>query len=178
MRIRPAAITLALLAIVAGLAAAALPSSAQAADPCWMRVQNDWLADGTIDGHYSVKCLQQAEKNVAEDLRDYSNITDAIDAAISAALRGPGNNDGNSSSGGTSSGSGSDNSPAGKNRAVQGVPAQSYYRRAIDNLGTTKANSLPIPLLVLAALGALLLVSAGGLAAGKRLKARRPTPPQ
>ena len=66
MRIRPAAITLALLAIVAGLAAAAaLPSSAQAADPCWMRVQNDWLADGTIDGHYSVKCLQQAEKNVA-----------------------------------------------------------------------------------------------------------------
>ena len=180
MRIRPAAITLALLAIVAGLAAtAALPSSAQAADPCWMRVQNDWLADGTIDGHYSVKCLQQAEKNVAEDLRDYSNITDAIDAAISAALRGPGNDDGSSSSsGGTSSGSGSDNSPAGKNRAVQGVPAQSYYRRAIDNLGTTKANSLPIPLLVLASLGALLLVSAGGLAASKRLKARRPTPPQ
>jgi hypothetical protein len=177
MRIRPAAITLALLAIVAGLAAAsALPSSAQAADPCWMRVQNDWLADGTIDGHYSVKCLQQAEKNVAEDLRDYSNITDAIDAAISAALRGPGNDDGSSSSGGTSSGS--DNSPAGKNRAVQGVPAQSYYRRAIDNLGTTKANSLPIPLLVLASLGALLLVSAGGLAASKRLKARRPTPPQ
>jgi hypothetical protein len=180
MRIRPAAITLALLAIMAGLAAAAaLPSSAQAADPCWMRVQNDWLADGTIDGHYSVKCLQQAEKNVAEDLRDYSNITDAIDAAISAALRGPGNDDGSSSSsGGTSSGSGSDNSPAGKNRAVQGVPAQSYYRRAIDNLGTTKANSLPIPLLVLASLGALLLVSAGGLAASKRLKARRPTPPQ
>ena len=177
MRIRPAAITLALLAIVAGLAAtAALPSSAQAADPCWMRVQNDWLADGTIDGHYSVKCLQQAEKNVAEDLRDYSNITDAIDAAISAALRGPGNDDGSSSSGGTSSGS--DTSPAGKNRAVQGVPAQSYYRRAIDNLGTTKANSLPIPLLVLASLGALLLVSAGGLAASKRLKARRPTPPQ
>jgi len=178
MRIRPAAITLALLAIVAGLAAtAALPSSAQAADPCWMRVQNDWLADGTIDGHYSVKCLQQAEKNVAEDLRDYSNITDAIDAAISAALRGPGNDDGSSSSsGGTSSGS--DTSPAGKNRAVQSVPAQSYYRRAIDNLGTTKANSLPIPLLVLASLGALLLVSAGGLAASKRLKARRPTPPQ
>ena len=180
MRTRPAAITLALLVLVAALAAAAaLPSSARAADPCWLRVQNDWLADGTIDGHYSVKCLQQAEKNVAEDLRDYSNITDAIDAAISAALRGPGNDDGSSSSsGGTSSGSGSDNSPAGKNRAVQGVPAQSYYRRAIDNLGTTKANSLPIPLLVLASLGALLLVSAGGLAASKRLKARRPTPPQ
>ena len=37
---------------------------------------------------------------------------------------------------------------------------------------------MPIPLLVLAALGALLLVSAGGLAASKRLKARRPEPPR
>jgi hypothetical protein len=177
MRIRPAAITLALLVLVAGLAAAALPSPARAAEPCWQRVQDDWLADGVIDGHYSVKCLQQSEKNVAEDLRDYSNITDAIDAAISAALRGDSENGNNPSGGGSSSGS-DNSSPAGKNRAVQSVPAKSYYRRAIDNLGTTKANSLPIPLLVLAALGALLLISAGGLAAGKRLKARRPGPPR
>ncbi len=174
MRIRPAAITLALLVLVAGLAAAAaMPSAARAADPCWLRVQNDWLADGTINGHYSVKCLQQALKNVPEDLRDYSNITDAIDAAMSDALRG-----GGTSSGGGNSDSGSGDSNADKSRAVQGVPDQSYYRRAIDKLGTTKANSLPIPLLVLAGLGTLLLVSAGGLAAGKRLKARRPPPPR
>jgi hypothetical protein len=177
MRIRPAAITLALLAIVAGLAAtAAMPSSARAADPCWLRVQNDWLADGTIDGNYSVKCLQQALKNVPEDLRDYSNIPDAIDAAMSDALRGGGGS-GGSSSGGESNGTGNGNPDADKNRALQGVPDQSYYRRAIDKLGTTKANSLPIPLLVLAGLGTLLLVSAGGLAASKRLKARRPPTP-
>jgi hypothetical protein len=178
MRTRPAAITLALLVLVAALAAAAaLPSSARAADPCWLRVQNDWLADGAINGHYSVKCLQQALKNVPEDLRDYSNITDAIDAALSATLRGggPGNGNGNPT-GGTSSGSGG--SDAGPSRTTQGVPDQGYYRRALDKLGTTKANSLPIPLLVLAALGTLLLVSAGGLAASKRLKARRPGPPR
>ena len=179
MRIRPAAITLALLVLVAGVAAATVrPSSAAAAGkPCWERVIDDWLDNGTIDKQYNAACYQQALKHVPEDLRDYSNITDAISAALSATLRGDSGNGNGSASGGGSS-SGSVNSYAGLNRAVQGVPAQSHYRRAIDNLGTTKANSLPIPLLVLAALGALLLVSAGGLAASKRFKARRPGPPR
>jgi hypothetical protein len=174
MPIRPAATTLALLALVAGLAAAAVaPSSAAArGKPCWETVIDDWLADGVINGHYSVKCLQQAQKNVAEDLRDYSNVTDAIDAALSATLRGSGDQTV------TPDDTSSDSPEAGPNRITQGVPKQSYYRRALDHLGTTKANSLPVPLLVLAALGALLLVSAGGLAAGKRLKARRPEPPR
>jgi hypothetical protein len=137
-------------------------------------VIDDWLDNGTIDGHYKAACYQQALKHVPEDLRDYSNITDAISAALSDALRGGTGNGG--SSGGTGTGSGNPN--AGPDRTTQGVPAQSYYRRAIDNLGTTKANSLPIPLLVLAGLGTLLLISAGGLAARKRLKSRRPAPPR
>ena len=92
MRIRPAAITLALLALVAGLAAAALtPSSAAASTkPCWEQVIDDWLDNGTIDGHYKASCYQQALKRVPEDLRDYSNITDAISAALSDSLRGSG----------------------------------------------------------------------------------------
>ena len=180
MRIRPAAITLALLVLVAGLAAAAVrPTPAAAAGkPCWEQVIDDWLDNGTIDKQYKASCYQQALKHVPEDLRDYSNITDAISAALSATLRGDSSSGGGSSNGGGGTSSGSDNPSAGPNRSVQGVPAKSYYRRAIDNLGTTKANSMPIPLLVLAALGALLLVSAGGLAASKRLKARRPEPPR
>jgi hypothetical protein len=178
MHMRPAAITLALLALIAGLAAAAaMPSSAAASGkPCWEQVIDDWLDNGTIDGHYKAACYQQALKHVPEDLRDYSNITDAISAALSDSLRGGGSGGGSSSGGGGSSGNGDQN--AGPDRSTQGVPAQSYYRRAIDNLGTTKANSLPIPLLILAGLGALLLVSAGGLAARKRLKARGSAPPR
>ena len=185
MRIRPAAMTLALLALVAGLAAAlATPSSAAAAGkPCWERVIDDWLDNGTIDGKYKAACYQQALKHVPEDLRDYSNITDAIQAALNGSLRGggpatgtgSGNGNGNGSSNG--SGSGNGNSDSGPNRETQGVPAQSYYTKGINSLGTTKASSIPIPLLVLAALGALLLVSAGGLAVHKRLKARPPAPP-
>ena len=79
-------------------------------------------------------------------------------------------------SGNTSGGDTGTNNPESKNRSLQGVPAPSIYRKAIDNLGTTKADSLPIPLLVLAGLGTALLLTAAGLAAHKRLKAR-PRPP-
>ncbi|HJW67232.1 MAG TPA: hypothetical protein VJ419_05545, partial [Gaiellaceae bacterium] len=57
-------------------------------------------------------------------------------------------------------------------RKLQAAPPRSYYRKAIDNLGTTSADSLPIPLLVLAGLGTALLLTAAGLAARKRLKSR------
>jgi len=182
MRIRPAAITLALLAVVAGLAAAAaVPSSAAASGkPCWEQVIDDWLDNGTIDGHYKAACYQQALKHVPEDLRDYSNITDAISAALSGSLgqstgtgTGTGTDNGNTTGGGNSSNA---DPTSGPNRKQQAVPTQSLYSQGINHLGTTKASSIPIPLLVLAGLGTLLLVSAAGLAVHKRLQAR-PGPP-
>src|SRR3954467_8673006 len=110
MRFRPAATTLALLALIAGLAAAAAaPSSAAAAGkPCWEQVIDDWLDNGTIDGQYKAACYQQALKHVPEDLRDYSNITDAISAALSATLRGDSQNGngGSPTGGGTTPGNG------------------------------------------------------------------------
>ena len=173
MRNRPAA-TLSILTalVVSFVLVLALPGQAAAAKPCWERVIDDWLNDGRIDGTYSVKCYQQALKNVHEDMRDYSNVTDVIQAAMQDALRNPGK---------TGTGSGPDSTPGNKGdkpRTTQAAPPRSYYRRAIDNLGTTSADSLPIPLLVLGGLGALLLMTAGGLAATKRLRARKPpTPP-
>jgi len=179
MRMRPAATTLALLALAAGLAVALVtPSSASAAGkPCWERVIDDWLDNGTIDAQYKPACYEQALKHVPEDLRDYSNITDAIQAALNGSLRGGGTGTGTGDGNSSGSGSGNGNSDSGPGRDLQGVPDQSYYTKGINSLGTTKASSIPIPLLVLAALGALLLVSAGALAAHKRFKARAPTPP-
>lgn len=174
IRIRSAAVTLALLATLAGLALGAASPAAAKGKPCWERVIDDWVDNGNIDGTYKPACYQQALKHIPEDLRDYSNITDAINAALQAALRGDGPGGSQGSGGGSSSGGGGqgDNAP----RKLQNVPDRSYYRRAIDNLGTTSADSLPIPLLVLAGLGTALLLTAAGLAAHKRLKAR-PRPP-
>ena len=188
MRIRPAATLSLLPALLAGFVLLlALPGQAAAAKPCWERVIDDWLANGTITGTYKVSCYQQALKHVPEDMRDYTNVTDAIDAAMHGrsprdrreqqrrhrhrhwhgsvepavppqAVTGQGE----------------------KPRKLQVVPPRSYYRRAIDNLGTTSADSVPIPLLVLASLGGLLLLSAAGLAGAKRYKAirARPKPPR
>ncbi|HSC48895.1 MAG TPA: hypothetical protein VLD16_01430 [Gaiellaceae bacterium] len=181
MHKRLAATTIALVVVLAGVTAALVaPATAGAATPCWKRVINQWLDNKPIATTYKPSCYQQALTHVPEDLRDYSDITDAISAALQASLRGGSGGGGTSGtapggSNGTSSGSGSNN-PEGKNRSLQGVPSQSIYRRGLDSLGTTKADSLPIPLLVLAGLGTALLLTAAGLAAHKRLKAR-PRPP-
>ena len=174
MRNRPAAKLSLLVALMAGVVLLlALPGQASAATPCWERVINDWLKDGSIDGTYSVKCYQQALNNAPEDLRDYSNVTDVIQAAMQDAVGTPSKTGSGNGPGGTPGDPTSGNKP----RQTQGVPDPSYYRRGIDSLGTTKADSLPIPLLVLAGLGTLLLLAAGGLAATKRIRARRPPAP-
>lgn len=180
MRNRAAAVTALFLAVVTGLLlAVAQPSEASAkGKPCWERVIDDWVDNGTIDKHYKTACLQAALKNVPEDLRDYSNLPAAINAALQSSLRGggPGQSGGGGDTGSGEPGSGS--GPTGKNRQLQGAPSQSYYRRAIDNLGTTSADSVPIPLLVLAGLGGALLLTAGGLVAARRIRAHRAgTPP-
>jgi hypothetical protein len=177
MRIRLAVIAIALVALLAGLAGGTAAPAQAKGKACWERVIDDWL-NGKPLNKYSPKCLQAALKNVPEDLRDYSDITDVISAALQNKLRGGGGggtNGGTTSGAGSSSGSGNengDNTP----RKLQNVPDRSYYRRAIDNLGTTSADSLPIPLLVLAGLGTALLLTAGGLAARKRLKGRARPP--
>jgi hypothetical protein len=172
MRKRLAVIAVVLVALLAGLAGGTAAPAQAKGKACWERVIDDWL-NGKPLNKYSPKCLQAALKNVPEDLRDYSDITDVISAALQNKLRGGGGgtNGGTTSGSGSSSGSGNengDNTP----RKLQNVPDRSYYRRAIDNLGTTSADSLPIPLLVLAGLGTALLLTATGLAARKRLKAR------
>ena len=178
IRIRSAAVTLSVLALLAGLALGAASPAAAKGKPCWERVIDDWLDNGNIDGKYKAACYQQALKHIPEDLRDYSNISDAITAALQASLRGSGPGGGGSQqgAGGSSANGGGESQGDNAPRKLQNVPDRSYYRRAIDNLGTTSADSLPIPLLVLAGLGTALLLSAAGLAAHKRLRARRPQP--
>src|SRR5215210_7636118 len=129
MRSRRAAIRLLLIALVAGLAlAVALPSQAAAkGKPCWERVISDWLDNGVIDGKYPVSCYQQALANVNEDLRDYSNVTDAIDAAMQAELRGD-KSSGSSGDGG-GGGGGSANATEAR-RELQNSVGRSPYRQA------------------------------------------------
>jgi hypothetical protein len=170
MRKRPAAHISVLIAIAAGLALALfLPGRAVAAPPCWKKVLNDWSKDRAI-GVYPLHCYRDAIRNLPEDLRDYSSAADDINAALQAQIAHRENRTTqgiNPSAGGNSNGNG------GNGSATGGDPSPSAYRRAVDNLGTSNADAVPIPLLVLASLGAALLALAAGMTVTKRLRALR-----
>ncbi|MGB2875991.1 MAG: hypothetical protein WBB76_11035 [Gaiellaceae bacterium] len=165
MRKRPAALIPILVAVLAGLLLAGfVPGRAVAATPCWKQVLNDW-SNGRGIGVYPLHCYRDAIRNLPEDLRDYSSAADDINAALQAQIakretRSP------QATGLSTKGGGSDGSKSGR-------PSASAYRVAIDNLGTSNADALPLPLLVLASVGGFLLVLAAGMTATKRISGRR-----
>jgi hypothetical protein len=167
MRTRSTALITLLTALAAGLLLAALlPGTAAAGTPCWKKVLNDWSNSRPI-GVYPLHCYRDAIRNLPEDLRDYSSAADDIQAALQAQIakrteRSP------QSVGGVGDPTGS-----GKGANGKAGPSRSAYRRAIDNLGTSNADSLPIPLLVLASLGGFLLALAAAMSAAKRIRAVR-----
>lgn len=185
---RPAVALIPILtALAAGLLVALfLPGQAAASTPCWKKVLNDW-SNGRAIASYPLHCYRDAIRHLPEDLRDYSSAADDINAALQAQIakrgtRSPqsvnssssnGNDHNNDGAGGTGSSGGGGSGPT-ASRANAG-PDRSAYRRTIDSLGTSNADSLPIPLLVLASVGALLLAAAAALGTTKRVRAVRAT---
>jgi hypothetical protein len=151
---------------------AAAPSVAQAATPCWQRVIEDWTRDGQINGDYSPKCLRQAYNNVPEDLADYSSIKDDINAA----LLGPsGSNSGN---GGPSS-SGNSTGTNGASQSPSAVQAKKRAEQAVPHAGTPESipassRTLPLPLLILAAVALAAMAAAGSPPLIRRVRRRFP----
>jgi hypothetical protein len=168
---------LALLVALTGVFALTTPATATAAKPCWKRIVDDWYDNERIDGSYSQKCYAEAERNIPQDLRDYSDLPGEIARARQRDLRDqpadPGkatrvvqgvgpvdekNDDDKGGGGNDSSGKSATGGPIGA---------------VLDAAGPSSADSPPIPLLVLAGL-ALLLVAAGGAGLlSRRLQARR-----
>lgn len=173
---------LVLVVSLTGMIALSAPVGASAAQPCWKQIYDDWYENERIDRSYSKACYAAAEKNIPQDLRDYSDLPGEIERARLRDLRSDaGSEDGRSLQGLNGSGpvdtrsdDGDDDSGASSGNSGDGAIGS-----ALDALGPSSADSAPIPLLVLAGL-ALLLVAAGatGLLT-RKLNARRArvTPP-
>lgn len=139
-----------------------------------LQIFNDWYDNERIDRSYSKACYAAAERNIPQDLRDYSDLPGAIQRAKLRDLRSVGSDeDGRSLQGVNGSGPVDTRSDDDEGGGSSGNSGDGAIGSALDALGPSSADSAPIPLLVLAGL-ALLLVAAG--AAGllsRKLSARR-----
>jgi hypothetical protein len=149
----------------AGVCLGLATPQAQAAKPCWERVIDDWVDNDRIDGVYSTSCLQEALKHLPEDVRAYSNFEDQVRQKRQDVIRTPqgrgGGGDGHTG-----------RMPIREVEPSTG-PRDEGPIQSVLGADTTDASSIPLPLIILAAL-ALILMAAGasGLVA-RKLKARR-----
>lgn len=170
----PARVLALIAALVAatGVLLATGASPAAAAKPCWERVIDDWLDNGRIDGVYSARCIEEARKQLPEDIRAYSDIEEKLDAELQESGRSPQGGTGGSGGGG---GSGTGNT----NRRVIGEPEPDTGPRdegpiqSVLGSGNTDASSIPLPLIILAVLALLLMAAGASGFVARKLKARR-----
>lgn len=158
----------------AGSAVASPSSLSESTSTCWKDVINDWLQhEPNVVGTYPISCYTQAlqKLNSYQDIRGYSNAPDDIRRALYAALHNEGRG-GSGPSGGNSSGGGS--GPFGHND--KGAGGNGFITNLFNKVGPGNAQSVPLPLLVLAGLAFLLLLSAVGTYVAKRIQSRRVAP--
>ena len=162
-------------------------SAAAAPKPCWKRLINDWY-DGRIDNVYPVKCYREAIKHLPEDVESYSDAREDIQRALLSAIRASGGElgaddpvpaqtesrtqDGEPSETTTDAGAGGGNGNDGGGSG-EAAPSAGGDDGVLDAVKPANADSVPIPLLVLAGLALVLLAAAAAGFAARRIQARR-----
>jgi hypothetical protein len=160
------------LALLLALALLIGAKPAAAKTPCWEQVVNDWLKDSRIDRTYPRHCYSDALKNVPNDVKDYSSLEEDIQSALQRVGRAN-----RSLSGRGGGGSTQPEQPRRLGTADEPKPRPEYFKQAFDKLGPREADSMPIPLMILAGLALLLIAAGGGGLISRRLRARRATGP-
>jgi hypothetical protein len=171
-----AAGALALLVAGVGAAAAAPAASQQATNKCWLDVINDWADNNQVDKIYAIPCYTQAIQHLSAypDIAGYSSAADDIHRAMLAVIHEEGRGGPPSTSGGsgptppTLGGGGSTKPP--------GPGHTSLWTSVTDRLSPGNAQSIPLPLIVLAGLAVLLLLAAAATWFARRVQTRRVTP--
>jgi hypothetical protein len=167
--------------VIATLAlAAAAPSVSVAGTPCWQRVINDWAQNNGIKGHYSPACLRQAIKNAPTDLADYSGLIDDIYAALIDSThrthKNGTNNPSSSNQGSGGTGGGGSSSGGGGNSNGTGKGAKIVPHAGTPASAPAHSRSIPLPLIVLAAVLAAAALASGSPLLIKRFRSRFPRP--
>jgi hypothetical protein len=165
-----------LLACMAGLATA---SPSAAATPCWKRLVNDWY-DGRIDKTYPVGCYREAIRNLPRDVDEYSSAREDIQRALAQAIRGQSEPPDEEPVPPQTGGGGPSNppddpdaGPTGESKSEPTPEQTGALGEAIKSFRPEDADSVPLPLIVLAGLAGLLLAGAGASYLARRIQTRR-----
>lgn len=170
---RAKAFFLILLVCGAGILATASPAMAAKSQPCWKQVVNDWSQDGSIDGAYSARCIDEALAKVPEDIRAYSDFEEQAKAARLAASRSLQSSGGSDTGDTVDTGDSDDDAAAIKPREPNTGPKDETLIQSALGTNGNNADSVPLPLLILLGLaGALLTAGAVGLGT-RKLRAHR-----
>lgn len=149
-----------LVALFGVLALSVGAAAASAKAPCWEQIQNEWVDTGSIARIYPLHCYREAIAHVPEDLRQYSSIEEDILAARQLAAR----------QGRTLQNT---QSPQPSSTGAQNDPDQTLFTQGFDKLGPDNADSVPLPLLILAGLSLLLIAAGAAGLVTRRLRARK-----
>lgn len=157
------------------------PPAAAAAAPCWREVVDDWF-DGRIDGVHAPSCYREALRHLPADARNYTSATGDIQRAMLAAIAAERKPQQPARRANTKTSARQLESVNAPQRAATEQPAATpavatpVERPLFDRLAALGAGSgsgaLPLPIVVLATLGGLLLAAAGGSRAAQRLRRR------
>ena len=170
---------LTLVGLVLTSSASASSAASTKAKGCAQQVVNDWYAHNRkVRGHYPLHCYQEAIDSLGSDVGDYTNAKEAISAAAAAeALRCK------SDCGPTGPGGGTESSkllpgelPIARHNTYDFGGSPETPIDAVP-VSTSSPTSVPLPLIVLAALAAVLLLAGAGSYVARRLKANRAAPP-
>jgi len=142
------------IVLLATMTAALLAPSSAMASACGEAVLDDWWDNGRIDRIYPTQCYSDAIDAIPNDLLDYANVEEVISRALQARMSGDG-------PGGPSDPQ-EEPTPADPSRPTGGGGGENPSE-ALDDVDTASSpSSIPIPLLLLAAMS-ILLLGAGGL---------------
>lgn len=169
---------IALAGLVAALAAGgalAAPAVAEAKSPCWKRLLDDWVIDGRVDKAYPATCYSETLKRLPQDLDYYSSVREDLNRALLGAARG---NGGEPPSVIEPPVTRKASAPLPGVETADGVANEGDGGGLFDVIlpRATGADSVPLPLLVLAGLALLLLAAAGISFAARRIQAHRASP--
>jgi len=159
--------------VLVGVAAAAMTATAApalAAESCGKQVVNDWYGDGRVDKIYPLHCYEDAINALPTDLSDYSSAKEDIQRALQLALR-------HKPDTGPRTPTTTDTTPTTTDTTPTPTDTGGPLNEAVDSLGPSNADSVPIPLLVLGGLALLLLAAGSAGYLRRRLRGRRGGPP-